>query len=150
MNILSDQDSDQDLALEEGPLKLECVVPINGVNWPVVVPVTISWEQFQSTIANKLGANSEEIRLSYRFSSFTAAENAEVLCSHDHFQKMMTKANEFLTGKRKVRGGREFRVHLDPALNHPPPRSTEAGASKKGISKVMNLDLSSLIVIVTF
>ena len=149
VNILSDQDSDQDPALEEGPLKLECVVPINGVNWPVVIPVTISWDQFQSTIANKLGTNSEEIRLSYRFSSFTAAENAKVLCSQDHFQKMMMKANEFLTGKRKVCGGREFRVHLDPALNRSLPRSAEASASKKGTQKVINLHLSSLIVVVT-
>ena len=111
------------------------MIPIQGVNWPVVVPVTISWENFQMIIADKLGASTGEIKLSYRFSSFTAADNAEVLCLKEHFQKMMAKAKEFLTGKRKVQGGREFRVHLDPAFKHPPPIA-EASASKKGKGKV--------------
>lgn len=85
-------------------------------------------------IAEALGARVGEIKLSYRFSSFTASENAEVLCSQDHFQKMMARAKEFLTGKRKVRGGREFRVHLDPVFKQ--PTTTEAGVSKTGKTKV--------------
>jgi hypothetical protein len=112
------------------------VIPIQGVNWPVVVPVTILWEHFQVIVADKLGASAGEIKLSYRFSSFTAANNAEVLCLKEHFQKMMAKAKEFLTSKCKVRGGREFRVHLDPVFKHPPPTATEASASKKGKGKV--------------
>lgn len=97
-NVCSDRDSTSE---EELP-QLEFAVPVQGVNWPVVVPVTISWDQFQSTIADKLGVSTNEIKLSYRFSSFTAAEISEVLCSRDHFQKMITRAKEFLTGKRKV------------------------------------------------
>ena len=121
---------------DEEPLKLECVLPIRNINWPVDVPVTISWRRFQSIVAGKLNMEPEEIELSYRFSSFTAADNAEVLCSQDHFQTMVMRAKEFLTGKRKVRGGREFRVHLDPVIKQPPPTITEASASKKGKGKV--------------
>lgn len=131
-NVCSDQNSDA----EEEPLKLECVVPIKGVNWPVVVPVTISWDCFQSTIADELSVGTDEIKLSYRFSSFTAAENSEVLCSRDHFRKMITKAKDFLTGKRKVRGGREFRVHLDPVFKQPPPTADETSTSEKSKGKV--------------
>lgn len=128
--------SDQDSHNEERPLKLDCVLPIQGVNWPVVVSVTISWNQFQSIIAEKLNVRTEEITLSYRFSSFTAAENSEVLCTRDHFQTMITKAKDFLTGKRKVRGGKDFRVHLEPVFKQPPPTATDVGPLKKGKGKV--------------
>lgn len=117
----------------------------------MAVPVTIPWEHFQSIIAGVLGVRAGEIKLSYRFSSFTASENAEVLCSQDHFQTMIARAKEFLTGKRKVRGGREFRVHLDPVFKQPPPTSgAEASASKKGIGKVSHESLSSNIIVVIF
>ena len=98
MSIYSDQDSSEE---EEAP-KLDCVLPIQGVNWPVVVPVTISWSKFRSIVAEELGVRAEEIALSYRFSSFTAAENSEVLCTRDHFQTMVIKVKDFLTGKQKV------------------------------------------------
>jgi len=131
----ADPPSNEDSASRK-PLELECVLPMQGVNWPVVVPVTIPWVHFQSIVAGALGTRVGDIKLSYRFSSFTASENAEVLCSEDHFQKMMARAKEFLTGKRKVRGGREFRVHLDPVFKQPPPTTTEASTSKKATGKV--------------
>lgn len=75
------------------------------------------------------------MKLSYRFSSFTAADNAEVLCSQDHFRTMIVRAKEYLMGMRKVRGGREFCVHLDPAFKQPPPTTAEASSSKKVVGK---------------
>ena len=134
--------SDRDSAAEEQLPKLEFVVPIKGVNWPVKVPVTISWVNFRSIIANELGVSADEIKLSYRFSSFAAAENSEVLCSREHFENMVTKAMGFLTGKRKVRGGREFRVHLDPGFKQPPTTASETAVSKKGKGKVSRVDIS--------
>ena len=134
---------DEDSANEE-PLRLECVLPIRGINWPVDVPVTISWRHFRSIVAGELNMEPDEIQLSYRFSSFTAADNAEVLCSQEHFQTMVVRAKEFLTGKRKVRGGREFRVHLDPVIKQPPPTTTEASASKKGKGKVSPASVHSV------
>jgi len=125
------------------------MVPIQGINWPVVVPVTTSWDRFQSIITSELGTSTKEIKLSYRFSSFTASDNAEVLCSHDYFQKMIAKAKEFLTGKCKVRGGREFRVHLDPGFKEPPSTTTEASALKKGTGKVSHVYLWSLAMVMT-
>lgn len=49
-----DPSSDEDSSDEE-PLKLECVLPIQGVNHPVNVPVTIAWDHFRSIIAGELG-----------------------------------------------------------------------------------------------
>jgi hypothetical protein len=118
------------------PLELECVIPIQGVNWPVPVPVTATWDHFKATIAHKLGTSTDEIQLSYRFSSFTATENAEVLCSQDHFQNMISKAMVFLSGRRKVRGGKDFRVFLSPAFKQPLPAASEASTLKKGPEKV--------------
>lgn len=94
--------SDQDSRNEEEAMKLDCVLPIQGVNWSVAVLVTISWNEFQSIITKKLNVRTAEITLSYRFSSFTAAENSEVLYTQDHFQTMITKVKDFLTGKQKV------------------------------------------------
>jgi len=122
-------------------LKLDCVLPIQGVNWPVVVPVTISWNEFRLTIAEELGVRTKEMTLSYRFSSFSAAENSEVLCTHDHFQTMIAKAKDFLTGKRKVRGGRDFRIHLEPVFKQPLQNVTEGGPSKKVSGKVGHTSL---------
>lgn len=131
MKIHSNEGSDENEAL-----KLDCVLLIQGVNWPVVVPVTIAWDEFQSIIAKKLNMRAEEITLSYKFSSFAAAENSEVLCTQDHFQTMIAKAKDFLTGKRRVRGGKDFRVHLEPIFKQPPPTAAEAGPSKKEAKKV--------------
>ena len=131
-----DIQSDQGVSSKEDEsLNLDCVLPIKGVNWPVVVPVASSWGYFQSIVAKQLGTRIEEITLSYRFSSFTAAENSEVLCTPGHFQTMIAKAKDFLTGKRKVRGGKDFHVHLEPVFNNPLPTTGEAGSLKKGAGK---------------
>ena len=131
-----DRDSNES-SREEKQLELDCVLSREGVNWPVVVPVTTTWNGFLSIIAKELEAKTEEIKLSYRFSSFTAAENSEVLCSHDHYKSMKAKAKEFLTGTRKVRGGKAFRIHLNPIFKrHPSTPVTEDDRSKKGGKKV--------------
>ena len=91
------------------------------------LPINCRWQ-------TQYGTRRDTIVL--QVSSFTAADNAEVLCSQDHFQTMVMRAKEFLTGKRKVRGGREFRVHLDPVIKQPPPTTTEASVLKKGKGKV--------------
>jgi hypothetical protein len=131
-----DDHSGEDTSKEEA-LQLDCALPIRGVNWPVAVSVTTTWNEFLSTIANKLNVGTEEITFSYRFSSFTASENSEVLCTRDNHQAMITKAKDFLTRKQRVRGGKPFRVHLELIFkNHPPMPAAEADSSKKQTGKV--------------
>jgi hypothetical protein len=127
-------DPDQSDDLEES-LTLDCVLPIQGINYPVKVPVTISWGYFQSIIAKELNARIGEITLSYRFSSFAAAENSEALCTPGHFQNMIAKAKDFLTGKQKVQGGKYFCVHLEPVFKQPLPTAAEVGPPKKAAGK---------------
>ena len=110
---------------------------------------TVTWNQFKSTIANELSTSPDEIKLSYRFSSFTATENAEVLYSQDHFQKMISKAMEFLTGRRKVRGGQEFCVLLNPVFERALPTTAETSTTKKSSGKVNRSHLQSLTMVVT-
>lgn len=110
------------------------MLPIKNVNWPVVVPLAMLWDKFQSIIADKLGMRTEEIKLSYKFSGFTANENAEALRSQDHFRTMMTRAQAYLDGKCKVRGNRVFRIYLDPTFEQ--PDTADAGVPKKCAEKV--------------
>ena len=122
---------------EEERLQLDCVLAIQGVNWPVTVPITTPWSKFLLTIARELSMEIEEIRLSYQFSSFSAADKPEVLYTRDHYQNMITKAKDFLTGKKKVCGGKDFHVHLEPVIKHRPQTPVaEGGLSKKGTKKV--------------
>ena len=128
--------SGEDTTREEA-LQLDCALPIQGLNWPVTVPVATSWNQFLSIIAKALNVGTEEIMLSYRFSSFTASENSEVLRTRDHYQAMIARAKDFLTGKRRVRGGKGFRVHLEPTFKHRPQTpAADSGPSKKRKGKV--------------
>lgn len=132
----ADAHSGEDSSREEAP-KLDCALAKDGVNYPVRVPVSTPWNEFLPIVARELGVKREEITLSYRFSSFTASENSEALRTQDHYQTMITRAKDFLTGKQKVRGGKCFRVHLKPIFkNHPPTSATVADPSEKRGEKV--------------
>jgi len=123
------------------------VLQIQNLNWPVVVPVNITWKAFQSVVTEKLISEPGEIILSYRFSSFTAAENPEALGTKEHFMTVITKAKVFLTGKQKVQGGKAFRVYLIPIFKNSPLETEAAG--KKETGKVSRIVIQPTVVSVT-
>ena len=62
---------------------------------------------------------------------------------------MISKAMEFLTGWRKVRGGQEFRVLLNPVFKHALPTTAKTSTTKKSSGKVNRSHLQSLTMVVT-
>lgn len=112
--------------------QLDCVLQIQNVNWPVLVPVNITWKAFQSIVTEKLASEPEEMVLTYHFTSFALADNAEALVTEEHFKTMITKAKVFLTGKQKPRGGKPFRVILIPTFKNSPSKTDITGKKEAG------------------
>ena len=127
--------------------QLDCVLQIQGVNWPVLIPVDITWKAFQSIITEKLISEPEEMILTYRFTSFALADNAEALTTKEHFKAMITKAKVFLTGKQKPRGGKPFRVILIPTFKNSPLKTE--GPGKKEAGKVSHISTHPINTAVT-
>ena len=112
--------------------QLDCVLQIQNINWPVLVPVDITWKKFQSIVTEKLASEPEEMILTYRFTSFALADNVEALATKEHFKTMITKAKVFLTGKQKPQGGKPFRVILIPTFKNSPSRTEVTGKKEAG------------------
>lgn len=87
-------------------------IPVDGVNHTLEFTTDVSWEDFQWEVADILRVRPSEMQLSYKLASQTKDDLARALMKSQDLAYLMQECRPFLTGEKKCRGGKEFRVQL--------------------------------------
>jgi len=98
-------------------------IPVDGVNHTLEFATDVLWEEFQWEVADALRVRPSDIQLSYKLASQTKDDLARALVKSQDLAYLMQECKPFLTGEKKCRGNKEFRVQLTS-------RSTKNGAKE--------------------
>lgn len=87
-------------------------IPVDGVNHTLEFTTDVSWDEFQWGVADILRVRPSEIQLSYKLASQTKDDLARALVKSQDLAYLMQECKPFLTGEKRCRGKKEFRVQL--------------------------------------
>ena len=87
-------------------------IPVDSINHTLKLATDTSWEDFRWEVVSALRVLPSEIQLSYKLASQTKDELARALAKSQDLTYLMQECKPFLTGERKCRGNKEFRIQL--------------------------------------
>ena len=89
---------------------------VEGVNYSLVVPLDISWDDFEWEISRKLKTLPPDVSLLYKLASQIKAEMARDVVNEKDLEDLMWRCKPFVDGMKKCGRGKEFCVQLFPRI----------------------------------
>lgn len=109
INLIEDEEDEVEV---HPKLTIWFDIPVNGVNHTLEFSTDVLWEDFEWKVAATLGVRPSEVQLSYKLASQTKDDLARALVKSQDLAYLMQECKPFLTGEKRCRGNKEFRVQL--------------------------------------